>query len=396
MALTGKTMSIAAAKAKALGAFYTFPAIILSSLIVSWAAEAAQFFISQGLALAILAWLQTLPEFMVEATIAWKRDIHLMTANITGSLRLLVGLGWPLVYFTTAFSRKAGSVKERFAPIVFKEVHAIEIAAMIPPTVYFLFIYLKARLTLWDALILIVMYLVYLYMLRKIPCEDSESAEDLPVIPRRIIGMRPRARIAAIAALFLVGGLLLLFTVGPFLESMMGIAIISGISSFTFVQWCAPFLTEFPEKLSAFKWARTIKGASMAVMNLISSIINQWTLLAAMLPIVYSVSLGYPSFIPFDHHQRSEILLTIAQSGLAFMLVGRMRLTCGSALSLFFLWLIQFILPGTRALMAFGYALGIVAVLIYLAATKRRITVFDNLITVGRTYCLPVSNRSRK
>src|SRR5206468_9284366 len=31
-----------------------------------------QFLISQGLALAILAWLQTLPEFAVEAVIAWQ------------------------------------------------------------------------------------------------------------------------------------------------------------------------------------------------------------------------------------------------------------------------------------------------------------------------------------
>jgi hypothetical protein len=58
-------------------------------------ADAAQFLISQGLALAIRAWLQTLPEFAVEGAIAWEagkdpEKIHLITANFTGSLRLLV------------------------------------------------------------------------------------------------------------------------------------------------------------------------------------------------------------------------------------------------------------------------------------------------------------------
>ena len=65
---------------------------------IAWGAEAAQFFMSQGLALAILAWLQTLPEFAVEADIAWRQDVPNMTANFTGSLRLLVGLGWPMIF----------------------------------------------------------------------------------------------------------------------------------------------------------------------------------------------------------------------------------------------------------------------------------------------------------
>src|SRR5207237_8856610 len=82
------TLSPAAARAQALKALWTFPAVLLSAFVVGWAAEAAQFIVSQGLALAVLAWLQTLPEFAVEAVIAWHRDIPLMTANFTGSLRL--------------------------------------------------------------------------------------------------------------------------------------------------------------------------------------------------------------------------------------------------------------------------------------------------------------------
>ena len=55
------------------------------------------------MALAILAWLQALPEFAVEAVIAWSQQIHFMTANFTGSLRLLVGLGWPLIFAVAAW-----------------------------------------------------------------------------------------------------------------------------------------------------------------------------------------------------------------------------------------------------------------------------------------------------
>src|SRR6185503_16165633 len=104
-------------------ATWTFPSVLGSAMLIAWAAEAAQFLISQGLALAMLAWLQTLPEFAVEAVIAWQAGrtaadptiapalkahaTALMSANLTGSLRLLVGLGWPMIYVTAAmFHRK--------------------------------------------------------------------------------------------------------------------------------------------------------------------------------------------------------------------------------------------------------------------------------------------------
>jgi hypothetical protein len=101
--LAGAKASVPAAGAAAAAggagaALWTFPSILLSAFAIGWGAEAAQFFMSQGLALAILAWLQTLPEFAVEADIAWRGDVSNMTANFTGSLRLLVGLGWPMVF----------------------------------------------------------------------------------------------------------------------------------------------------------------------------------------------------------------------------------------------------------------------------------------------------------
>src|SRR6185503_11565119 len=88
----------------AASAVWTFPSVLGSAILIAWAAEAAQFLVSQGLALAILAWLQTLPEFAVEAVIAWDAGVTmrtstnhyevrhataLMTANFTGSLRLI-------------------------------------------------------------------------------------------------------------------------------------------------------------------------------------------------------------------------------------------------------------------------------------------------------------------
>jgi cation:H+ antiporter len=119
-----------------------------------------------------------------------------------------------------------------------------------------------------------------------------------------------------------------------------------GISTFVFVQWVAPFLSEFPEKVSAFNWARRVTTAPMALMNMVSSNINQWTMLVAMLPIVYAISLGRVETIVFDEHQRLEILLTIGQSLLGAFLLANMRFAWWESSLLFALWGIQFVLSG--------------------------------------------------
>src|SRR5690242_17410282 len=163
-----------AARAHALKAVWTFPAVLFSAFVVGWGAEAAQFLVSQGLALAMLAWLQTLPEFAVEAVIAWEAGkdpsrIHLAIANFTGSIRLLVGLGWPLVYFVAAyFARKTGK-RATWIAIDFDEEHSIEVMGMLPPLLWFAVIWWKGSLGLWDALILAICYFAYLAALLRIP-----------------------------------------------------------------------------------------------------------------------------------------------------------------------------------------------------------------------------------
>ena len=146
--------------------------------------------------------------------------------------------------------------------------------------------------------------------------------------------------------MFAGGGLILYFAAHPFLESLKAIAVGLGISTFVFVQWVAPFLSEFPEKVSAFNWARRVTSAPMALMNMVSSNINQWTMLAAMLPIAYALALGSLVTIDFDQHQELEVLMTIGQSLLGALLLANMRFAWWEATLLFTLWAVQFVLSG--------------------------------------------------
>ncbi len=352
----------AAAGAAALSALWTFPAMLLSAFLVAWGAEAAQFLISQGLALAALAWLQTLPEFAVEAVIAWEagRDpgrAHLAVANLTGAIRLLVGVAWPMIYFVAAFvgRRRNG----RLPAITLEREHAIEVMGLLPPLVYFLVILLKRSISAADAAVLAALYLAYLWALLRVPPHAEEEVADAPRVSRWAYNLGGRRRVAAVAGLFLAGGALLWLTARPFLDSMLGIAAVLGVSDFVFVQWVAPFLSEFPEKVSAFYWARRVDKAPMALMNMVSSNINQWTILAAMIPLVYGWSHaaaggGWIAF-HFDAKQQLEIALTLAQSLVAMLLLMEMRFDWWEAAGLFVLWLVQFGWPGTREPVALVY-----------------------------------------
>jgi cation:H+ antiporter len=357
--------SLAQAGGSALSALWTFPSILASAFLVAWGAEAAQFLMSQGLALAILAWLQTLPEFAVEAVIAWDagRDpvrAHLAIANLTGAIRLLLGLGWPMIYFVFVIAGRRRA-HQRLPAIKLEKEHAVEVVGLLPPLLYFIVILVKGSIGWIDALVLLALYGVYLWVLMRNPPKQEETLDDAPRVSQWAYRQPGWRRPAAITGLFLVGGLLLYVTAHPFLESMLAVAGIFGISQFFLVQWVAPFLSEFPEFVSTFNWARRVRQAPMALMNIVSSNINQWTVLAAMIPLVYGYSHlrhhGTWSDFPFDPAQRIEIVLTLLQTALGILVLANMEFDWLDASSLFVLWLAQFLVPHWREEVAIAYGL---------------------------------------
>lgn len=312
---------------------------------MSWAAEAAEFSISQGLAVAIVALLQVIPEFMVEAVIAWRKDVDLMMANFTGSNRLLMGVGWPLI-FVTAYIYSRIRKKEKLDAIYLRPENIVEVAALFIASLYFIVVLLKRDLQIYDGIFLGIIFVGYMYILRVLPEESDEKKEDLLSMPRSLVDVDDgRKRGLLLVALFAVGGLTMWAVADPFLDSMKEVAAAAGISVFVFVQWVAPFLSEFPEKVTAFYWARTIRLAPMALLNMISSKVNQWTLLVSMIPIVYSFSMGRVSTIPLDIHHREEILLSMMMTFYGCSTLAKLKFTRENAIILFVLWLAQFLYP---------------------------------------------------
>jgi cation:H+ antiporter len=238
------------------------------------------------------------------------------------------------------YRRREGKPLRR---IVLEGEHSVQVIGLLAPLIYISVILWKGSVNLFDAVALTAIYAAYLALLGKMPPQEEEGIEDLERIPRAIV-LSPRARrIALISGLFAIGGALIYYSADPFLGSLFAISSRLGVPSFIFIQWVAPFVSEFPEGLSTFYWARTVHRAPMALMNMVSSNINQWTLLVAMLPVVLSIVARSVTALPLDHEQTLEVLMTAAQQLVGMLFLVNMELAWWEAGALFVLWLVQFV-----------------------------------------------------
>lgn len=365
---------------------WTTPCILIASILITWGAESAQFFVAQGFALAILAWMQTLPEFAVEAVLAWKQQTDLLLANLTGALRLLTGLAWPMIYVTAAVVHRRRTGRP-LRCIRLDPHHSVEVIGLLLPLAYAVFIWWKGTLHVYDACVLVAMYAAYLFLLTKLPPQEHEGIDDLETIPRRIVLAPRRKRILAISACFVAGGVLIYFTAEPFLGSLVAVAGAIGIPSFVVIQWLAPVISEFPEFASTFYFARKGENASVALMNITSSNINQWTLLFAMLPLVFSVSRGAVSGIPFNREQEAELLLTIAQSTVGLIFLSNMSFAWWEALAMLVLFGSQFAVPaGERTWITYAFLVWAAAAVVAMLVRRRPPEAFTSFLQTWREH----------
>src|SRR4029077_18116718 len=114
-----------------------------------------------------------------------------------------------------------------------------------------------------------------------------------------------------------------------------------GISTFLLVQWIAPLASEAPELLIAGLFAWRLK-TNAGLGTLVSSKVNQWTLLVGSLPLVFVVAGGALSGLPLDPRQREELFLTAAQSAFAVAVLASRSISVREALALFGLFAAQF------------------------------------------------------
>ena len=327
-------------------------AILGSAFLLAWAAEVLQLDVSQGLALTVLALIAVLPEYAVDFTFAWKagedpdKFAPLALANMTGANRLLIGIGWSMVVLLAAWrmtrmARRRGYKGEIDTDVHLERPHAIEIAFLSIATIYSLTLPLKSTLTLIDAAILVGIFVVFVIRIARAPAEEPHL-----VGPSKLIATLPPAQRRTVVGILLVFAAAVIFACAePFAESLVHLGEQAGIDTFLLVQWVAPLASEAPELIIAGMFAWRLQ-TSAGFGTLLSSKVNQWTLLVGSLPIVFAISAGSLHGLPLDSLQREELFLTAAQSVFAIAVLVSRSISVKEALALFGLFIFQFVLGG--------------------------------------------------
>jgi len=256
---------------------------------------------------------------------------------MTGANRLLIGIGWSMVVFIAVYrSRK---IPPRMNEVQLERSHSVEVSFLAVATMYSLTLPLKSSITLVDSVILVGIFAAYTWRISRAPAEEPHL-----VGPARLIGtFRTRRRRAAVISMFVFAAVVILACAEPFAEALVETGQQLGISEFLLVQWLAPLASEAPELLIAGLYAWRL-NTSAGLGTLVSSKVNQWTLLVGTLPIVFAIASGGISGLPIDAHQREELFLTAAQSFFALAVLATLSISLREALLLFGLFWAQFII----------------------------------------------------
>jgi cation:H+ antiporter len=341
-------------------------AIVGAAFLLSWAAEVAQLDISAGLAIAGLALIAVLPEYAVDFVFAWQggaavqahgaacpsgeagvaSPCSLALANMTGANRLLIGLGWTSVVFIAWYRTrrlrrappKGTTPPPPWAGVALDRTHTVELAFLTIATLYSLTLPLKSSITLIDSAVLLTLFVLYTLRLTKAPPEEPHLVGpalwlgSLSTVVRRI----------TISVLAAWAAIVILLCAEPFAHALVETGHEHGLSEFFLVQWLAPLASEAPEFIIAGLFAWRLQ-TGFALGALVSSKVNQWTLLVGSLPIVFAISSMSRHGLPIAGTQAGELLLTGAQSLFAVAMLVNLRMSLAEAGWIFGLFAVQFV-----------------------------------------------------
>lgn len=325
-------------------------AIVAAAFLLAWAAEAAQKDISGALAIALLALIAVLPEYAVDLYYAFRSGsdpdyLHFAAANMTGSNRLLLGFGWPLVVIIALLVARR-MAKRTKSPVQ----HSLRLDSGSRMDIGFLVILgviafaipLLGSIPMWFGIGLVLIFAAYLWRAGQAAGDDDEEFVGAAAL---IVAMPQKARRITVVTMFVVSAAIILLSAEPFAEALVASGERLGIDSYFLVQWLAPLASEAPEFIIAAMFAvRGMGGA--AIGTLIVSKVNQWSLLVGSLPIAHFAG-GGGLGLPLDGRQIEEFTLTATQTILGVAIILALRFHWAPALGLAALFGLQFFVTDT-------------------------------------------------
>lgn len=335
-------------------------AVVAASFVLAWAAEAAQIDVSGGLAIAVLALIAVLPEYAVDLYYAYVSGhvpeyTQYAAANMTGSNRLLMGLGWPVVVLLAlAVARKTSGRPVNLLSL--EPSNRIELGFLTVAGMVAFVIPASGQIHLALGIALLAWFGFYLFTISR-----GEAEEPDLVGTAAAIGMLPKhLRRSTVVTMFVLAASVILLCAEPFANSLVSAGTQLGIDQFLLVQWLAPLASEAPEFIIAAIFAARGKGTA-AIATLISSKVNQWTLLIGSLPLAHLAGGGGFSLV-LDARQVEETLLTATQTMMGVALILALRFHRATAWALLALFVVQFPITSTHGRLILCGVYGVLAI----------------------------------
>src|SRR3954454_8472906 len=135
-------------------------AVMAAAFMLAAAAEAAEMDLPPGLAVAGVAFVAVLPEFVIEVYFAFSGQVEFVTASLTGSTRLLLGFAVGMPALASFVLTRRGGQRVEFVEIA--ERRRIDLAVIAAASLYAPVIVLRGHLAWQDAVVLLGLYVVYM------------------------------------------------------------------------------------------------------------------------------------------------------------------------------------------------------------------------------------------
>src|SRR6266540_3442244 len=163
--------------------------IVGAAFAISWAAEASEHDIPRALALTVVALLAVLPEYAVDIVFAYKAGSDptfapYAVANMTGSNRLLLGLGWPTIAVLAW-------IVNRHKVLELDRGSVLPLAFLGAATIYSFTLPFRAAISPLDSVVLVLLFAAYAILAAR-----QETHEPELVGPAAVIGALPAALLA--------------------------------------------------------------------------------------------------------------------------------------------------------------------------------------------------------
>ena len=319
------------------GLFAFGGAVVAAAFMLAWAAEAAEIDVPPGIAVAGVALVAVLPEYVIEIYFAYTAHVEFVTASLTGATRLLLAcaVGMPAIA-SVVLARRGG---RRLEFVDLKPQRRVDLAILAAASLYAPVVVLRGHLAWNDALVLIGLYVLYLRRL----ATGSPEPPHLVGVAAELGKLSKRLRKRWIVGIMVYSALTILVTAEPFANSVLGAGTTIGISPYLLVQWLVPLATESPELVIAFVLI-THDRAAQGVAVLLSSAVSQWTLALGSLPIAYAAGAGSGP-LPLLGGEQVEILLTMGQALLAVAMLVTLRLRRSDSVIMLMLFAVQLAMP---------------------------------------------------